>query len=146
MKNNQQMTALTRACARLTCGVLLMFHAFPFLFFHLCFFALLCDAVLSQKEPQTFISVLKDGGNLPIRRFGHGKAGMIVSWWFSSPPVMPETMEDVSHVSLSTCLQYIGSLEVGRPSSRVEIVAAMRRIRVRCSQRQLLSDPITSRL
>lgn len=31
-----------------------------------------------------------------------------------------------SHVS-----QYIGSLEVGRPGSRMEIVAAMRRIRVR---------------
>lgn len=28
-------------------------------------------------------------------------------------------------------LQYIGSLEVGRPGSRMEIVAAMRRIRVR---------------
>lgn len=39
-------------------------------------------------------------------------------------------------VSRSTFLQYIGSLEVGRPSSRMEIVAAMRRIRVRCSKRK----------
>ena len=32
---------------------------------------------------------------------------------------------------LSYTVQYIGSLEVGRPGSRMEIVAAMRRIRVR---------------
>lgn len=117
---------------------------FPCFFLHLSFFALLRDAVLSQKEPQTFISIPKDSENLPIRRFEHGKAGMIIFWWFFSPPVMIQTMEDVSHASLSTCLQYIGSLEVGRPGSRVEIVAAMRRIRVRCSQRshdlQALAD------
>lgn len=48
----------------------------------------------------------------------------------------------VTHVSF---LQYIGSLEVGRPSSRVEIVAAMRRIRVRCSnQSRLLRSDLTT--
>lgn len=75
-----------------------------------------CYVRLSQKEPQTFISIHKDGGNLPIRRFGHGKAGMTVFWWFSSPPVMPETMEDVSHVSLSLNLFAVHRQPGGGPA------------------------------
>lgn len=61
------------------------FSCFPFVFRHLSLFALLCEAVLSQKEPQTFISVHKDSENLPIRRFEHGKAGVIVFCWFFCP-------------------------------------------------------------
>ena len=37
--------------------------------------------------------------------------------------------KDLSSICLQT-FQYIGTLDVPRPSSRVEIVAAMRRIRV----------------
>lgn len=38
--------------------------------------------------------------------------------------------------------QYIGSLDVARPSSRVEIVAAMRRIRVSRNWAKLHSEPL----
>ena len=38
----------------------------------------------------------------------------------------------IVHACPFLCFQYIGTLDVPRPSSRVEIVAAMRRIRVSC--------------
>lgn len=45
---------------------------------------------------------------------------------------LPHTCKMILQL-FSYVLQYIGSLEVGRPGSRMEIVAAMRRIRVRHS-------------
>jgi hypothetical protein len=41
-----------------------------------------------------------------------------------------EVREVLSDSLLCFCLQYVGTLDVPRPTSRVEIVAAMRRIRV----------------
>lgn len=50
----------------------------------------------------------------------------------------PLTRALLHKLSLCSVFQYIGSLDVPRPSSRVEIVAAMRRIRVSSKELSLM--------
>lgn len=101
-----------------------MFKIQPFVFFYWSFFTPFTFTALILKEPQTFILEHSDGENL---------MRLVMNESFSHR--LLEMLKNNKSISLTPpFLQYIGSLEVGRPSSRMEIVAAMRRIRVRSSK------------
>lgn len=102
-----------------------MFKIQPFVFFYLSFFTPFTFTALILKEPQTFVLEHSDGENL---------MRLVMNESFSHNGLLKMLKNNKSTSLTPHFLQYIGSLEVGRPSSRMEIVAAMRRIRVRSSK------------
>lgn len=62
-------------------------------------------------------------------------ASLILDWLIPLLQLITEFKQNALHLTLKHAflLQYVGSLDVPRPNSRMEIVAAMRRIRVSSS-------------
>lgn len=62
-------------------------------------------------------------------------ASLILDWVIPLLQLIKEFKQNALHLALKHVflLQYVGSLDVPRPNSRMEIVAAMRRIRVSSS-------------